>query len=222
MFFSFFKHLYFKKLSFGKHSTGGRNFLGRVCVNGRCKGNKKRFLILDFKKRINSFGLIYKIFSNSNRTSFTSLIVYNNGLLSLSLISEFSKINDRIFSGIPEKKEYFFKEDSWALPFKNIVLFSHVFNFEIYPFTSLKFARAAGTSAIAIGRLYNYTILKLSSGWQFFVNNNSFSMIGIASNSIHKFISLTKAGKSYSLGFKSKVRGVAKKSMWSCTRRWKW
>jgi len=53
-------------------------------------------------------------------------------------------------------------------------------------------------------------MLKLKSGWQISVSEKCIASIGIVSNPGHKYLSLASAGKKRALGFRPKVRGVAK------------
>jgi large subunit ribosomal protein L2 len=55
----------------------------------------------------------------------------------------------------------------------------------------------------------NIVSLKLKSGWNIFISKNCLSNYGCVSNMKHKFKNLNKAGKSWSLGRRPKVRGVA-------------
>jgi ribosomal protein L2 len=83
----------------GKVSNAGRNFLGRICVQGRGGGKKFRYLKVDFYRRINSFGKILKILSKIYISGFLGLILYDNGLASYILLSDGVKLNDIIYSG---------------------------------------------------------------------------------------------------------------------------
>ena len=65
-----------KKLSFGLCSTGGRNFFGCITVFHRGGGSKRRFKLVDYKRRINSFGIIVKFEVDSYRSALLSFIVY--------------------------------------------------------------------------------------------------------------------------------------------------
>lgn len=211
MFITYLKKYLLNRLSFGKRSSGGRNFLGRVCIIGRCLGNKKRYIYIDIYRRINQFGSLLKIFSDGvNRTAFVGIFLYHNGLFSFDLITNKLKVGMEIFSGEPKLEKKLYKNESWNLPLKNISLFSHISCLELKPFIGSKFCRAAGTSAIAIGKINQKIILKMPSGWQFHLNNNSMAKIGILSNLNHKYKVIGKAGKAWSMGFRPKVRGVAK------------
>jgi large subunit ribosomal protein L2 len=93
------KRIISKLISFGVVSHGGRNFLGKVCIKGRGGGNKRNYRLIDFFRRVNSFGKVFKILYDCNRTAYIALIVYNNGLSSFVIATENLKLNDFIFSG---------------------------------------------------------------------------------------------------------------------------
>ena len=45
------------------------------------------YCLIDFYRRINSFGIIYKIIKDLNRTAFLGSILYENGLFSYIIFS---------------------------------------------------------------------------------------------------------------------------------------
>ena len=194
---------------FGILSHGGRNFLGRVCVKGRGGGKKNVYRLIDFFRRINKLGKILKIIYDCNRTSYIALVLYENGLNSFIIATENLKIFDFVFSG-----NIFFEacstEIGWAVPIKNIGLFTTISNIERAPFKGAVIARSAGTGALLIGKTKQTAILKLNSGWEFKISEFCIATIGNNSNSYHKYNIIGSAGKNRGLGFKPKVRGVAK------------
>jgi large subunit ribosomal protein L2 len=97
--FKYLTQFSLKKQTFGKKNSGGRNFLGRVCIVGRGGGTKKKYIFIDFFRKINNFGTIIKIIKDLNRTGYIGLVFYKNGLTNFILISEYSKLGDTIFSG---------------------------------------------------------------------------------------------------------------------------
>jgi large subunit ribosomal protein L2 len=151
------------KLAFGATSKGGRNFLGRVCVNARGRGNKKICHQIDFLRRVNCFGKVLKICAERGRTGFLGIILYDNGLSSYFLLSEKIGVFDRIYSGII-KNSILIKTIGWAVPLKNISLFSVINSVELFPSNGAKLVRSAGNSAIFIGKFHDKAILKLNSG----------------------------------------------------------
>jgi len=203
------KTLISKIRKFGILSHSGRNFLGRVCVKGRGGGKKKIYRFIDFFRRINKLGKILKILYDCNRTSYIALILYKNGLNSFIIATENLKIFDSVFSG-----NIYFEasntEIGWAVPIKNIGLFTTISNIEKNPFKGAIIARSAGTGALLIGKTGQIAILKLNSRWELKVSEICIATIGNNSNSSHKYNIIGSAGKNRGLGFKPKVRGVAK------------
>lgn len=51
--------------------------------------------------------------------------------------------------------------------------------------------------------------LKLRSGWKFVIADSCYATLGIASNVIHLYTRVKKAGRSSNLGRRPTVRGVA-------------
>lgn len=202
----------YKKTILGKVSKGGRNFLGRICVYGRGSLQKTKHLRIDFYRRINQYGNLLKIYSKLPFSGKIGLILYANGLAAQILISANVMLNSSIFSGsLPDVKENFNNHyKGWAVPLYKMNFFTVVNCVELKPAGGFKIARAAGTSCVLIGSKKNKAILKLNSGWQISISNLCIAAIGHMSNKKHKFTILHKAGKKRLLGFRPKVRGVAK------------
>src|ERR1700744_3217028 len=91
-----------KNLIKGLKSTGGRNFLGRVCVRGKgfCNSStKKLYRYIDFYRRINKKGILLNIYYDPNRTGRIGLILYENGLSSYILLQKTLKTYSIIYTG---------------------------------------------------------------------------------------------------------------------------
>ncbi len=195
-------HAFYK----GKTSKGGRYFLGRVCIVGRSLLKKKRYLKLDFYRRINSFGHICKLMYDLNRTSKVGLLLYKNGLMSCIILTENLKFGGIVYSG--DKIKNLTIKGGDALPLKYMNLFSLVNNIELRPYHGAQLVRASGGSCVFIGKTQTQGVLKLKSGWQVKVPIESISTLGTVSIGFKKPIG--KAGKCRNMGFRPKVRGVAK------------
>jgi len=89
-----------KKYTIGSRSKSGRNFSGTICVHHKSGGNKNKHYFIDFFRRINDFGYVYKILKCSKRTAFIGGIIYQNGLFSYILLTETLIIGSKIYSGI--------------------------------------------------------------------------------------------------------------------------
>lgn len=197
-----------KKLSLGIKKSSGRNFSGKICVNHKFTGNKNLYYNIDFYRRINCYGYVYKIIKSSKRTALIGGIIYQNGLFAYILLSDGLVVGNKIYSGFENKNTI---NNGDTLLLKNINLFSIINNIELYPIKGSIISRSAGTSSIitSINNDKKIASIKLNSGWNIWISFFCLATLGIVSNIQHKFDCLKKAGKSWSLGKRPKVRGVA-------------
>jgi len=161
--YNFFFYLK-NKLKIGTNVGTGRNFSGQICISHICKGNKRNYYYIDYYRRINSFGIIYKILKEINRAAFIGCIIYENGLFSYIILSENISIGDKIYSGGKKKFNISFKTNGYAIPLYTINLFSVINNIEIFPYKGSILSRSAGTSSLLTTRHKKKVILKLKSG----------------------------------------------------------
>jgi large subunit ribosomal protein L2 len=184
--------------------------MGRVCFRGLGGGNKKLYRFIDFYRRLNKFGKIYRIYRDTNRNSKIGLVIYSNGLSSFLIIQKNIKINDVLYSG----SIYYKKEgpitNGFSLPIKYMPLFTTLSNIENKPFEGGLISRAANVGSILIAKNNIFGFLKLNSGWQIKVSINCIASMGAIADSSKCHESIGKAGKNRALGYKPKVRGVAK------------
>lgn len=206
----YFFNIIKKKLIKGLVSNGGRNKKGRICIRGRSRGNKNIYRYIDFYKRINQFGKLLHFFYDTNRSAKIVLILYNNGLCCYSILQKNIKINTYIYSGTSFNYNKIKLTNGFSLPLKLMPLFSILSNIELLPFQGSKLVRAAGLSSILISKDTKNSFLKLNSGWTYKLNNLCISTLGANSSRLYNNEIIRKGGKNRGLGFKSKVRGVAK------------
>ena len=197
-----------KRLTRGLKLTGGRNFLGRVCVRGQGGGNKKLYRFIDFFRRLNLKGKVINILYDPNRSAQIALVLYLNSLCSYIIIQKGIFLNDIIYSGSKLCEEPI--NVGFSLPLTYMPLFSNVSNIELKPFSGSSLCRAASTSCLLIGKVKNKCILKLNSGWEMHLSLNNIASLGIMSDKIYNNWFINKAGKNRNLGWKPRVRGVAK------------
>lgn len=198
-----------KNLKIGTSFLGGRNFSGIICIHNRSGGVKRNYCLIDFYRRINSFGLVYKIIKDLNRTAYIGAIIYENGLFSYIIISEGIQVGNKIYSG--SKKNFRGRiKKGYAIALNYINLFTIVNNVEKKPYTGATIARAAGTSCLLVGKKKENVILKVKSGWNIYISKYCIATLGNVSNTLHKFMNYKKAGRLINLGKKSIVRGLAK------------
>lgn len=205
----YFVKIFKKKLSRGMRSKGGRNFLGRVCVRGRGGGNKKLFRFIDFFRRLNLKGKVMDIVYDSNRTARIAFVLYLNGYGSYILLQKNVKINSVIYSGSLLCEEKI--EPGFSMPLKYMPLFSNISNIELKPFKGSSLCRAAGTSCMLVGKtLNNKGVLKLNSNWEVHISLDCITSLGSIAYKALNNLFVEKAGKNRALGWKPRVRGVAK------------
>ena len=193
-----------KSLSYGQTSTGGRNNLGRITSRHRGAGHKQKYRQIDFyRKKDDVEAKIERIEYDPNRSSFISLIKYDDGEYRYILSPKNLSIGDNVISGSNVEIK-----DGNCMPLKNIPVGTYVHNIEIKPGAGGQLVRSAGTSAQIVSKEDLYVQIKLVSGEIRLVNKNSMATIGVLSNPDNKNIKLGKAGRKRYLGFRPKVRGV--------------
>jgi len=198
-----------KNFKIGTSFSSGRNYLGRICVHHRSGGVKRNYILVDFFRRLNSFGFVQKIIKDLNRTGFLGGILYDNGLYAYIVISENIKPGDRIYSGSKKNFRGIIR-NGYALPLYLINLFTLVNNIESKPYISAKISRAAGTSSLIVGKTLDKIIIKTKSGWNLHLSKYCLASLGQVSNMLHKFFDHKKAGRLVNLGKRPIVRGLAK------------
>ena len=194
-----------KSLTIGKHSTGGRNNLGRITSRSKGAGHKQKYREIDFyRKKDNLKAKIERIEYDPNRSAHVALIKYEDGLMSYILAPNKIKIGDEVVSG--KNKEI---EIGNCMPLSDIPTGTDIHNIELYPNGGGKLTRSAGSSAQISGKDENYCIIKLSSGEIRKIINTARATIGSVSNTDHQNIKIGKAGRNRWKGRRPSVRGVA-------------
>ena len=194
-----------KLLTIGKHSTGGRNNLGRITSRSKGAGHKQKYREIDFyRKKDNLKAKIERIEYDPNRSAHVALIKYEDGLMSYIIAPNKIKIGDEVVSG--KNKEI---EIGNCMPLSDIPSGTDIHNIELYPNGGGKLARSAGSSAQISGKDENYCIIKLGSGEIRKIINTARATIGSVSNTDHQNIKIGKAGRNRWRGRRPSVRGVA-------------
>ena len=194
-----------KSLTIGKHSTGGRNNLGRITSRSKGAGHKQKYREIDFyRKKDNLKAKIERIEYDPNRSAHVALIKYEDGLMSYILAPNKIKIGDEVVSG--KNKEI---EIGNCMPLSDMPSGTDIHNIELYPNGGGKLARSAGSSAQISGKDENYCIIKLGSGEIRKIINTARATIGSVSNTDHQNIKIGKAGRNRWKGRRPSVRGVA-------------
>jgi len=193
-----------KALTEGKHSTGGRNNLGRITSRFRGGGHKKALRTIDFKRaKHDQPASVERIEYDPNRTGFIALIRYKDGELAYILAPQRLSVGDTIVAG-----EHVDVKPGNAMPVGNIPVGTIVHNIEMKIGKGGQLARSAGTYAQIVGRDGEYVILRLNSTEQRLVHGRCMATIGAVSNPDHMNISIGKAGRKRWMGRMPHNRGI--------------
>ena len=194
-----------KALTEGKTKKGGRNNFGRITARRIGGGHKKKYRIIDFKrKKFDVSAIVERLEYDPNRTAFIALIKYDDGELSYIIAPQRLKTGDKVVSGpnAPIKPGN-------ALPLSSIPVGTIVHNIEMKLGKGAQIARSAGTYAQLVGKDSGYALLRLSSGEQRMVRSECMASVGAVSNPDQQNIKLGSAGRKRWLGKRPSVRGVA-------------
>jgi large subunit ribosomal protein L2 len=194
-----------KKLTEGLSKSGGRNNHGRITARRMGGGHKRRYRLVDFKRRkFDVSAVVERLEYDPNRTAFIALIRYDDGELSYILAPQRLKAGDQVVSG--ERVDI---KPGNAMPLRSIPVGTIVHNIELKPGRGGQLARAAGSYVQLVGRDAGYALLRLGSGEVRMVRSECMATIGAVSNPDQQNISLSKAGRNRWLGKRPSVRGVA-------------
>lgn len=193
-----------RTLTYGKKRCGGRNNRGLITLRGRGGGHKKRYRVIDFRRKPSSIlAKVVSIEYDPNRNARIALLHFNDGVKKYIICPRALKIGTSIASGdnVPI-------EVGNAMPLAAIPLGSIVHNVELTLGKGGQIARAAGTYAQIIAKEGDFVTLKLPSNEVRLVYKECFATFGQVGNIDAINITLGKAGRKRWLGKKSKVRGV--------------
>jgi large subunit ribosomal protein L2 len=183
----------------------GRNNRGVITIRHRGGGHKKRYRVIDFKRK--KTGIPARILSveyDPYRNARIALVCYQDGEKSYVLHPQTLKVGSIISSG---------KEAPITignnLPLADIPLGLDVHNIELRPNKGGQIVRAAGTSARILAKEGLYVTLRLPSKEIRLIRKECNATIGIVSNSFSNKIKIGKAGRKRWLGIRPTVRGIA-------------
>ncbi len=194
-----------KALTEGLTKSGGRNNAGRITARRRGGGHKRRYRMIDFKRRrFDAPAKVLRLEYDPNRTAFIALIEYEDGEVSYILAPQRLEAGDTVISGASADIK-----PGNALPLSSIPVGTIVHNVEMKPGKGGQIARSAGTYVQLVGRDAGNALLRLGSGEVRMVRADCMATIGAVSNPDQANIKLGKAGRSRWLGKRPSVRGVA-------------
>jgi large subunit ribosomal protein L2 len=194
-----------KALTEGKRNTGGRNNHGHITGPHRGGGHKRRYRLVDFKRRkFDQPATVERLEYDPNRTAFLALVKYADGERVYILAPQRLRAGDQVVSG--ERVDI---KPGNAMPLANMPVGTIVHNVEMKPGKGGQIARSAGTYCQLVGKDAGYAQLKLSSGEVRMVRGECLATIGAVSNPDQQNVNYGKAGRMRWLGRRPVTRGVA-------------
>ena len=193
-----------KTLTTTRKRTGGRNNRGRLTSRHRGGGHKRKYRMVDFKrKKRDVTAEVVAIEYDPNRSARIALLQYEDGEKSYILAPVGLAIGARVRSGESVEPSL-----GNALPLKTIPLGTMIHNIEILPGRGAQMIRSAGSQATLANREGGYALIKLASGEIRRVNEECYATIGQVGNTDHMNVSSGKAGRTRWLGRRPHVRGM--------------
>ncbi|MCC6470049.1 MAG: 50S ribosomal protein L2 [Alphaproteobacteria bacterium] len=194
-----------KALTEGKTSTGGRNTHGHITTRHKGGGHKRRYRLVDFKRRkYDVAGTIERIEHDPNRSAFIALVKYEDGELNYILAPQRLRVGDKVVAGAKVDIK-----PGNAMPLKAMPVGTICHNVELKIGKGGQLARSAGTYVQLVGRDGGFALVRLSSGEMRMVRGECMATVGAVSNPDRMNETIGKAGRQRWKGVRPTVRGVA-------------
>lgn len=193
-----------KSLVVRMKKSGGRNNRGRVTSRFRGGGHKRRYRLIDFRRR-DKEGVpaqVAGIEYDPNRTANIALLHYLDGEKRYIVAPEKLDVGSRIVAGADQEPTV-----GNAMPLRFVPVGTVVHAVELVPGKGAQLGRSAGTGIQIQGRDGRYVTLRLPSGELRRVHGECYATIGNVGNAEHKNLVLGKAGRKRWMGRKPHQRG---------------
>jgi large subunit ribosomal protein L2 len=183
---------------------GGRNHNGRITTRHRGGGHKRRYRLIDFKRRKDGVpAKVHSIEYDPNRSARIALLHYADGEKRYILAPLRLRVGATVESG-PNVDI----RPGNALPLSAIPTGTTVHNIELRPGQGGKMVRSAGGAAQLVAKEAGTALLRLPSGEMRRVQAECRATVGQLGNVTHEIESGGKAGRSRWLGKRPAVRGT--------------
>lgn len=193
-----------KSLVVIKKKKSGRNSYGRITVRHRGGGNRKKYRIIDFKRRKDDmYATVIGIEYDPNRSANIALIQYEDGVKAYILAPKDLKDGDKVISGT----ENIDIKPGNVTTISKIPVGTIVHNIELNPGQGGKFVKSAGAGAQLMAKEGKYATFRMPSGEMRMVRIDARATIGRVGNIEHENIKIGKAGRKRHMGIRPTVRG---------------
>lgn len=192
-----------KSLTTSLKKTAGRNNQGKITVRHRGGGVRRKYRIIDFKRRKDGIpATVTAIEYDPNRTANIALLTYADGEKAYIIAPNKLAVGATVMNG-PDAE---IKVGN-CLPMANIPVGTEIHNIEMYPGKGGQLVRSAGNSAQLMAKEGKYATLRLPSGEMRMVPAVCRATIGQVGNIEHDLVNIGKAGRKRHMGFRPTVRG---------------
>ena len=184
-----------------KHA--GRNNTGKITVRHHGGGNRIKYRIIDFKKKIENVpATVLAIEYDPNRTAYIALMQYETGEKTYSIAPVGLKVGDVVMNGAGADIK-----PGNVLAISDIPVGTLIHNIELYPGKGGQLVRSAGTYAQLMAKENGVAQVRLPSGEVRIIRLDCKATIGQVGNLEHENINIGKAGKKRHMGIRPTVRG---------------
>ena len=192
-----------KSLVTSLKKNAGRNNQGKITVRHQGGGSRRKYRIIDFKRRKDGIPATVKTIEyDPNRTANIALICYADGEKAYILAPEGLKVGQKVYNG-PEAEV----RVGNCLPLELIPVGTMVHNIELHPGKGGQMVRSAGNGAQLMAKEGKYATLRLPSGEMRMVPIVCRATVGVIGNGDHNLINIGKAGRKRNMGIRPTVRG---------------
>jgi large subunit ribosomal protein L2 len=185
--------------------SGGRNNHGRITSRRRGGGHKRRYRVIDFKRR--KFDVPARVATleyDPNRSANIALLYYADGEKTYIIAPLGLAVGDTVMSG-PKAEP----NAGNAMRLADIPIGLQIHNVELTAGRGGQVCRTAGSYAQLMAREGKYAVVLLPSGELRRIHIKCMATIGRIGNSDHQNVKLGKAGRRRHMGRRPKVRGTA-------------
>ena len=192
-----------KSLTTSLKKNAGRNNQGKITVRHQGGGNRKKYRMIDFKRRKDNIpAKVIGIEYDPNRSANIALICCADGEKAYILAPEGLTDGMTVMNGSEAEARV-----GNCMELSMIPIGAQIHNIELYPGHGGQLVRSAGNSAQLMAKEGKYVTLRLPSGEMRMVPANCRATIGVVGNGDHSLVNIGKAGRKRHMGIRPTVRG---------------
>jgi large subunit ribosomal protein L2 len=186
------------------HKSGGRNNHGRITSRHIGGGHKRRYRLIDFKRRKDGIpATVAAIEYDPNRSANIALLHYHDGEKRYILAPRNLSVGSIVMNGPDAEVDV-----GNTLPLNRIPVGTVIHNVELEAGRGGQIARSAGNSAQLVAREGSLVTLRLPSGERRRVRGECRATVGVVGNQSHQNVRWGKAGRRRYKGKRPHMRGT--------------